>query len=210
MAMTNAEKHAAWRDRRQKELDALRAAAQAAPAAPTPSGLYLDNLTVDEYGHLLNELTKMRAKAAKLAKEKLAKEQKPKSEPKPDKPASGRYWFVGFDRKLSCYVVRDMTIKEVDGTRRSSCALTYSKAHGWRVRNENVGYTPHTMHTTRDGAEREAASENDASGRKPRPLINTPTDELRRIRSQNHPDKGNPHADPALYQRAVEELDRRR
>lgn len=34
--------------------------------------------------------------------------------------------------------------------------------------------------------------------------------ELRQIRSRNHPDKGNPEADPALYQQAVEELDRRR
>lgn len=207
--LTNAEKQAAYRKRQAEKLKQLRAQlrAQPQPAAPSMSGLYLDNLTVDEYGHLLKELTNMRKKAAKQEEMKAAKS---KSEPKPDKPAPGRYWFVGFDRKLACYVVRDMTIKEVDGTRRSSCALTYSKQHGWRVRNENVGYTPHTMHTTRDGAEREATDENVANGCKARPFVNTSDVELRRIRSEHHPDKGNGHADPTLYQQAVEELDRRR
>lgn len=35
------------------------------------------------------------------------------------------------------------------------------------------------------------------------------TDDLRRIRSRNHPDKW-PHVDLSAYQAAVEELDRRR
>lgn len=67
-----------------------------------------------------------------------------------------------------------------------------------------------SLYATKEEAGADGSGWANVLTRPPRPYADKSVAELRQIRSKNHPDKNHPDADPALYQQAVEELDRRR
>lgn len=238
MAMTNAEKQAAWRDRRQKELDRLRAAQPAAPAPSTPMGLYIDNLTSSEHQHLLKELESIRAKTAKQAQAKLdemtaAYEAKhgpvDKNSPKMQEldrqraerleerarlkaermPADGEWFVLYFNSLARVFLTTGPRGGKIATDMHGRCTFRFNTvSNRWEANGQRL--------MTLEEAERELEairSKLDEAIRRraaPSPLADKTVGELRRTRSANHPDKGNPLADHVLYQSAVEELDKRR
>ena len=246
MALTPAEKQHNYRERQRiklaQEMDTLRQQAQQhtpqpAPAAPTMSGLYLDNLTTDEYGHLLKELTNMRKKAAEYAATRRELDEALKNNPKLQeeekrhaerraaekaaikaavRPASGTYWrhtrwmasgYVPMTGFVRIEITDTTCIGSREGGQPYKMPLKYAPSkHRWQADGS-------PFYATKEEAEEGYWIENPPPKPKmsrERPFKDKTDVELKRIRSEHHPDKGNGHADPTLYQQAVEELDRRR
>lgn len=267
MAMTNAEKQAAWRKRRQDELERLRAQqVQPQPAAPTVHnpGPFAD-CTEEEVDMLravltewrdnepqrraeqarrddvVNACAEMQAQRAQeyaalspaekamfdkeVADRRAAMEAaratagQRRAEAKTAraeraalrdrlKPKAGTYWYAPYTttgvERVTITVGPKGGIKAVnDAGYQLPCRFSTNTGQ-WEINGEPI-------YTSKEEGDRLFKGRSIGTPvEKPRPLKDKTAVELRRIRSEHHPDKGNAHADPALYQQAVEELDRRR
>lgn len=230
MVMTNAERQAKWQKKRNAEIESLRAEIEAlhnaAPAAP--AGPFAD-CTPGEVDYLRRMLEALRnenlatvmQEAAKMAKDSYAKGQ-PERDAKLAaraalkaslKPKDGEYWVIrDFSDDAKPVPVRLKTNEKgkTEATLPSGQRLSFTfnvKAERWEIGGDMI-------YPTRDGADYIIKSRGAKRGNpftEPvRPLKDKSEAELRQIRSRNHPDKNHPGADPATYQAAVEELDRRR
>lgn len=220
MALTPAEKQAAYRARKSAalaaEVEALRAAAKPSPFADcTPEEVeYLKRMLAafraSSVGAVMQEANEM----AKVAGE--SANSKAKSERDALKasllPPDGEYWQqrmtginpVAYDlfKYTLARVKGKPVVVDANGNRQG---FTFSvKKERWEISGDSFYATP-------EEAERAAQLHRDelrniVNPKPVNPLLGKPKEELRRIRSQNHPDK-NASADHVLYQQAVEALD---
>lgn len=224
MSMTNAEKQAAWRKRRQEELERLRAhTVEPAPAQPVPppatSGPF-DGCTAEELAELVRHLKHWRSQQAFLRRyeaQKAADEAQRKArleelmEGAALKPGTYYVASLVFGKASVDEVVitkgpRGGTIVTIDGKR---VRMTFSGGR-WGIGDRRVWVRQ--ADAMRNAKARQEAQEemSNVLGRlfgDKNPMHGKSKAELRRIASANHPDKGNPDADPVLYQQAVEAMD---
>lgn len=231
MALTSAEKQRNYRERQRiklkQEMDALRQQAQQ-PAQPNPFA----DCTPAEVEHLRQCLKQYRAQAAKKAAARRELDEVMKKNPKVQeavkqrderlaaraelkerlKPKAGTYWCLTWGTPTTVESIT-VTVGAKGGIKATtakghplSCRFDtfYSK---WQINGRD-------FYATKEEADYVAACRsiprsNPFAGN-PRPYADKTIAELRALRSEHHPDKGNAHADPTLYQQAVEELDRRR
>lgn len=257
MAMTPAEKQAAYRERQRKAADATKARIaeleqehrekQQPPQQPN-LGPNLP-LTPEEVEHLRQCLQRYRKEQAERAvkeverkeHERAAREKFPEIDRQMKEKERvviehiepGTYYTVIFDRSADTHAAIEFVVT-VDGKGRRVARTVETppalprvvrlfrrpaSPSGWSASVNREQSAP--VHRHRADAEREAytsesnrkafahATRNGFNG-PPRPFKDMPDADLRKLRSHHHPDRNKPDRDPAIYQQAVEELDRRR
>lgn len=212
MALTPAQKQAAYRARKQAEIASLRAASTSPFADCTPEEVdYLLRMLkalrdqsvtpiMQEANKLAKDAAKVRADSAKAHRDSLA-------------PPDGEYWVVRFNAALMTHTAaKVILVTNAKGKRQainedaSLAVFRFNhKRYLWEIDGQRVMTREEATRVAKERTEADAAYRRPTKG--PNPLAGMTVAELRRLRSLHHPDKGNPDADPATYQFAVEALD---